>query len=1086
MNNFKKRLVSLTSAATLVMTGFNMPALQMSTYAEETNETVVSQKAKGWTLGLYLCGQNLESWNGCATSDVMEILKADVPKGFSKDNNIIIETGGCTDWHFKEIYSDYLKEEKGLSDDEIEQVIPEEIDSSKLSQYKVNFEHEYTTDDGEVKTIPTLEFVKDVADYDPEIVKEFSFDYDEDEEETTDDMTDDITDDTTEVADDTSDENIKYANMGDEYFLKEFLNDLDTNFPAEHMALDLWNHGGGITGGVCYDQYIDDPITLGELKNALKDRVTNGFDKIDIVGYDACLMSNYETWVNLSSYAKVGVGSLTSEPGDGWYYTPFIEELGANYADEKFTPAKFASSIVDAYGSYYKYDGVLMQDAWAEELESDAEYAKRILGKEPELVGDGDETSYSDDFEKMAEDALGDAMLCAVDLENIALTAPEFAAIGEDLFKAYADNEGVKSIFKTATEKGCVDEGSEIVELSKLTDAIGEIAPQRIEALKDSTNPYHKIASTSYQNLVDGIGKFGETVSGSLINAYNGWDSCMFNDSFGMSLFVPDENASEKVAMFNADEYIKYSIGDAYARLAYLYGSGIDFKEYSNIEFNTQYKYDASTGKFSVTIDQDSVFYADFINAFYFVNKNNVNYYTGETNIEPWWDETNVLEVKPNDEYYTLGNDSRPIVTNKYDYSGESEPEDGEEAKQIEYHTMECFGYLNGQYGTFHFTKDLMSGGYAFDCFEYFDESSNDESDDMNGEETMNAHKKLHSKAKKHIKDKTFRKNDEGEYDEWDEYEDYYFDDNVKYIEDLNKGDVIKFEIGKAEKPVFMPDSYGKFLQYEYTDDYVIGDEDYKKVRVIGYDITDNVILETKKIYTPTINLNKAEAKEVNVALGVYTTIGYDDETNESTYREESRIFNYGKVKAFAEGNITLEQKEYELTGEAITPKPIFEGADLVEGTDYTVTYENNIGLGKAKAVIKGLGDLDIVDDREIEFEIVKVKPVEGKEKTVYVTVIVKAPKQVKIKSVKRNKKAFTVKWKKVKKAAGYEVKYALNKKFTKGKKVKTIKNPKKLSLKVKKLKKKTYFVKVRAFVVDKNGDKVYGDWSKAKKVKVK
>ena len=148
--------------------------------------------------------------------------------------------------------------------------------------------------------------------------------------------------------------------------------------------------------------------------------------------------------------------------------------------------------------------------------------------------------------------------------------------------------------------------------------------------------------------------------------------------------------------------------------------------------------------------------------------------------------------------------------------------------------------------------------------------------------------------------------------------------------------------------------------------------------------------------------------------------------------------------------------------------------------------YENNLGLGRAKAVIKGLGTYAYLPERTIEFDIVKVKNAEGK--TVYSvkTVIVKTPKQAKIKSVKNKRKALTVKWKKIKAVNGYEVLIARNKKFTKGKKIKIIKDSNKASVAFKNLKKKkTYFVKVRAYKVAKNGEKVYGDWSEVKKVKI-
>ena len=73
---------------------------------------------------------------------------------------------------------------------------------------------------------------------------------------------------------------------------------------------------------------------------------------------------------------------------------------------------------------------------------------------------------------------------------------------------------------------------------------------------------------------------------------------------------------------------------------------------------------------------------------------------------------------------------------------------------------------------------------------------------------------------------------------------------------------------------------------------------------------------------------------------------------------------------------------------------------------------------------------------------------------------------------------------KKVAGAAGYEIKYSTNKKFKKS--VKTVRFTGK-SKTISKLKKnKTYYVKVRAYKKDANGNKVYGKYSKIKKIKIK
>ena len=89
---------------------------------------------------------------------------------------------------------------------------------------------------------------------------------------------------------------------------------------------------------------------------------------------------------------------------------------------------------------------------------------------------------------------------------------------------------------------------------------------------------------------------------------------------------------------------------------------------------------------------------------------------------------------------------------------------------------------------------------------------------------------------------------------------------------------------------------------------------------------------------------------------------------------------------------------------------------------------------------------------------------------------------RVKIKAIKRKGTSAIISWKKSKGAKGYQLQYALNKKFKKKKSIQT----KKTKYTIKKLKKKkTYYIRVRAYKM--NGKKkVYGKWSMVKKVKIK
>lgn len=104
---------------------------------------------------------------------------------------------------------------------------------------------------------------------------------------------------------------------------------------------------------------------------------------------------------------------------------------------------------------------------------------------------------------------------------------------------------------------------------------------------------------------------------------------------------------------------------------------------------------------------------------------------------------------------------------------------------------------------------------------------------------------------------------------------------------------------------------------------------------------------------------------------------------------------------------------------------------------------------------------------------------------TVYVkeAPTVKKPARVVIKSLKKSKRKVILKWKKIADANGYQI--YMKKGKGKYKRIKTFKNPKKVKLIKKKLKKGvTYRFKVRAYKLNGN-KKVFGNYSKIKKIKL-
>ena len=91
------------------------------------------------------------------------------------------------------------------------------------------------------------------------------------------------------------------------------------------------------------------------------------------------------------------------------------------------------------------------------------------------------------------------------------------------------------------------------------------------------------------------------------------------------------------------------------------------------------------------------------------------------------------------------------------------------------------------------------------------------------------------------------------------------------------------------------------------------------------------------------------------------------------------------------------------------------------------------------------------------------------------------------LKSVKNSsKKTLQIAWYTNSGADGFEVQAATNKKFTRNKKFQTVGCGNARSTTLKGLKRRTYYVRVRSYVVNSNGSVSYGKWSEVKKVKVR
>jgi len=144
-------------------------------------------------------------------------------------------------------------------------------------------------------------------------------------------------------------------NMGDGDTLKDFIVASVNYAPAKKYMLDLWNHGGGWYGA-CWDDshYTEDQridrLTTEEIGQAIKAAEAEAGVWLDIIGFDACLMSGIEVAYELRNLGDYLVASVTGIPLDGWAYHLFLDDL---IAMPSMYPEALGMQILASYVEYY-------------------------------------------------------------------------------------------------------------------------------------------------------------------------------------------------------------------------------------------------------------------------------------------------------------------------------------------------------------------------------------------------------------------------------------------------------------------------------------------------------------------------------------------------------------------------------------------------------------------------------------------------------------------------------------------------------------------------------------------------------------
>jgi len=149
------------------------------------------------------------------------------------------------------------------------------------------------------------------------------------------------------------------VNMGEPATARDFIAYAVKNFPAEHYLWIWWNHGGAVDRaalmkGVCWDDTNGgDHLTEIEQKDVMLYFKEKAGKKIDIVGFDACLMATAEIAYQYKDAASYMVASEQTEPGDGWDYA-FLSRIKA---DPSLTARSVAKHALSYYKNYYAKQG---------------------------------------------------------------------------------------------------------------------------------------------------------------------------------------------------------------------------------------------------------------------------------------------------------------------------------------------------------------------------------------------------------------------------------------------------------------------------------------------------------------------------------------------------------------------------------------------------------------------------------------------------------------------------------------------------------------------------------------------------------
>ncbi|MGE5588789.1 MAG: clostripain-related cysteine peptidase [Clostridia bacterium] len=203
------------------------------------------------------------------------------------------------------------------------------------------------------------------------------------------------------------------VDMANPAALRDFVAWCVASYPAQHYVLVLWDHGDGWTvwrgprtapRAICLDDESGRALDVDQVRAALE-----GLPRLDVIGFDACLMQMIEVAYEMRGIADIVVGSEEIELEEGWDYNEAL--LGLCSDPYGTSPWDLARAVVDSYLASYGIASGVTQSAFRLEQADDVAAAAQAL--KDELVRRIEANSGGTDASKIMQ-ALSAARLEAV------------------------------------------------------------------------------------------------------------------------------------------------------------------------------------------------------------------------------------------------------------------------------------------------------------------------------------------------------------------------------------------------------------------------------------------------------------------------------------------------------------------------------------------------------------------------------------------------------------------------------------------------------------------------------------------------